>query len=165
MRKRRPSFVPGNSGWMAIQMMTMICICRCSDVGDSMILNIRALPPSPNVVRRKYKNPHDYKRLREEWERMLAYAVGSAQERDRWRRTANGGAQVRLDARLYHKKLYDPDNLIGSLKLVIDALRNIGYIHNDDAAHFELGTVEQIVSDEITTVLHLSVVEHKPEAA
>lgn len=129
-----------------------------------MILNLKILPPSPNVMRRKYRNPHAYMRLRKQWEHTLAYSMRGSFDRDRWKRTA-AGAKVRLDVRLYHKRLYDADNLTGSLKVVIDALVNVGYIANDDAAHFELGEVEQIVSDEIATVLYLSPVDVKPQAA
>lgn len=130
-----------------------------------MILNLKALPPSPNVLRRKYKNPHAYKKLRGEWEHMCLYGVSGSDTVIQWRRTVKGGVKIRLDARLYHKGRFDPDNLVGCLKIVIDALVNVGYIIDDDPAHLELGMIEQIASDEIATVLYLSPADEKPEAA
>lgn len=129
-----------------------------------MIIQVREVPPSPNVIKRKYRDPHVYKRLRQNWETLLSYAVRSSQERQHWQNTVKGGERIRLEVRLYHKKLYDADNLVGSMKVVIDALKNVGYIQDDDADHFELGSVEQFVSfDEMGTILYLSV--SRPEAA
>ena len=130
-----------------------------------MILNIPAIPPSPNVLRRKYRNPHVYQRLRNSWESWLLFAPQGTHERDIWRKSIAYGAKVRLNVRLYHKGTYDPDNLVGCLKPVIDALVRVKYLLDDSAKYFELGQIEQIRSTEKRTVLHLLLSDEAPHAA
>jgi len=43
-----------------------------------MKVTVPMIPPSPNALRWRYRNPHAYKRLREACERSLMYAVESA---------------------------------------------------------------------------------------
>lgn len=128
-----------------------------------MILHVHALPPSPNVLRRKYRHPQAYKRLREEWE-LMTLAAARPEEREHWRRIVKGDVRVRLCARIYHKRLYDPDNLPASLKPVIDALVNVRFLRDDSAKYFHLEEVSQTISGEVSTMLYLAV-EEKQHAA
>lgn len=106
-----------------------------------MRITVPMAPPSPNELRRKYRSPFAYKRLREAWEHALAYAVPSAAEQFALRRMA--AYKVRVKVTVFHSKLYDQDNLTGSLKPVLDALKNIRFLKDDSPEWLELLPVEQ----------------------
>jgi len=46
--------------------------------------------------------------------------------------------RVHLRIMLFTKRLMDPDNLTGAMKPVIDGLRDLGWLFDDDAAHLSL---------------------------
>jgi hypothetical protein len=98
---------------------------------------IPMIPPSPNELRRKYRNPFAYKRLREAWEQSLAYGVESAEVHQALVQRAKN-RRVRVAIAIYHRRAYDQDNLYGCLKPVLDAMRNVGYIRNDDRSWLKL---------------------------
>jgi hypothetical protein len=100
------------------------------------------VPPSPNELRRKYRNVHAYQKLREAWERSLAYCVPSAAEQQALRHMASA-SRMRVKITVFNSRLYDPDNLIGSLKPVLDALKNVRFLKDDNADWLELAPVEQ----------------------
>jgi len=119
-------------------------------IPESALLDIPLVPPSPNVMRRKYRSPLAYRRLRQLWETNLFHATGSAALSQKLKQQAEAKNAVAIT--VYHKKPYDPDNLTGSAKVVLDALRNIGFIKDDSARYIAL-TVEQVVGpDKRTTV-------------
>ena len=100
------------------------------------------VPPSPNQLRRTYRNIYAYKRLREAWERSMAYALPSAAEQQELRAIAAGG-KMRVKVTVFNSREYDPDNLTGCLKPVLDALKNIRFIKDDSRQWLELLPVEQ----------------------
>lgn len=100
--------------------------------------------------------PQAYRKLRQQWEHDLYYGVDGATRRDQWKRAVSGNVRVTLSATLYHKKPYDPDNLPGSLKPVLDALVNIGYLKNDSSKELALGEIRQVVSSDLKTTIVLS---------
>ena len=100
------------------------------------------VPPSPNELRRTYRNPFKYKKLREAWEHSLAYAVPSAAEQFALRKQAEKG-RVRLKVTVFNSREYDPDNLVGCLKPVLDALKNVRFLRDDSREWLELLPVEQ----------------------
>jgi Holliday junction resolvase RusA-like endonuclease len=102
---------------------------------------IPMVPPSPNELRRRYRNPHVYKRLREAWERSLLYGVESAAAHQEL--VKQGQERVRVEFTIAHPKPYDPDNAIGCLKPVLDAMRKVGWIRDDSETWLELRTVRQ----------------------
>jgi hypothetical protein len=106
------------------------------------ILTISAIPPSPNILKRKYMNPHAYKRLREAWEQDLAHAVPGSRQRLELQRQAKAGKMF-VEVTIYHSKLYDPDNAMGALKPVLDAMVRIGFLAGDSGAHLQLLPVRQ----------------------
>lgn len=105
-------------------------------------ITVPLVPPSPNELRRKYRTPFAYKRLRETWEHSLQYCVGSAAAMFELRKHAKAG-RVRVKITLFHPGEYDPDNLTGCVKPVLDALKNIGYIHDDSKEWLQLVPPEQ----------------------
>lgn len=122
-----------------------------------MILNVPGVPPSPNELRRKYRSPSAYKALRTSWENSLAYGCQGTEEKLHWIREARLAKRVMVRVCLYHRRLYDPDNLVGSLKPVLDALVNIGYLKGDSRKHIKL-QVEQYVSSNVRTVVQLTAI-------
>jgi Holliday junction resolvase RusA-like endonuclease len=108
----------------------------------STTITVPLVPPSPNVLRRQYRHPQAYKRLRETWEHSLAYAVPSATVRCHLLRQASK-TRVRVKITVFHSSQYDPDNLTACCKPVLDALRNIGYIHDDAEEWLELAAPQQ----------------------
>lgn len=99
------------------------------------------VPPSPNVMRRKYRHPMAYRRLRKEWEKELfnnGLLQCGAREVNTQTASAEAGKHFNVEITLGHSRPYDPDNLPGSLKVVLDALKNIHFIADDDAKHIEL---------------------------
>lgn len=94
-------------------------------------------PPSPNELRRKYRTPLAYMRLRKNWEEALFYGVGSGRQRAILIEQAQN-RRMRARITIYHRREFDPDNLVGCLKPVLDALRVVGYIHDDSSEWLEL---------------------------
>jgi len=106
---------------------------------------VSMVPPSPNVLRRKYRNPHVYKKLREAWEHALYYMAGSGRHRNQLQDFARTH-KMRVRIILHHRGSYDPDNLYGCLKPVLDALKEVGYIRDDNARCLELAPPEQVLT-------------------
>ncbi len=104
-------------------------------------LNIPMVPPSPNLLRRKYKNYHAYGRLRDEWQRAIYYSLDH-NLRSWLEAMAKLGKKMSVKVTLQHKRLYDPDNLTGSLKPLLDSLVRLKLLANDDNDHIGL-TVDQ----------------------
>ena len=123
------------------------------------ILEVQDVPPSPNVVKRKYRNPHAYRRLRTSWETMLLYSI-SPHHRTALKAQAKVPGKVFVDCTLHHSRAYDPDNLFGSTKVILDALVNIGFLADDSPANIRL-TVQQVKAKrkEVKTVVKIGAVD------
>jgi len=118
---------------------------------------IPAVPPSPNELRRKYRHPHAYKKLRQQWEHDLFYGMSCARHRQELVDQAKSFQQMRVHVTVYHSRLYDSDNLAGSQKPILDALKNLGFIADDSPARLDLLTPSQIISDEKKTIVRIGV--------
>jgi hypothetical protein len=101
------------------------------------ILQVREVPPSPNVVKRVYRNPHAYKKLRGVWETALLCAP-CLHHRNLLKAQAKKAGKLQVQITLHHARMYDPDNLAGAQKVVLDALTNIGFISGDSADKIDL---------------------------
>lgn len=97
------------------------------------------VPPSPNDLRRKYRNRFAYRDLRLLWENHLYHAI-SGRERNELIDFALGH-RMEFSMIQYRAKELDPDNLTGSLKPVLDALKNVGFIHDDKKQWIEIKSV------------------------
>lgn len=96
-------------------------------------LEIPRIPASPNEMRRfhwRHRYRHD-----QIWKQEIGYAVVSKRPAVPFPR-----AKVTIDRR--SRGSLDPDNLVSSMKPVIDALRHSRIIENDTADHIQL-TVTQ----------------------
>jgi hypothetical protein len=87
------------------------------------------VPPSPNELRRKYRSPFAYRRLRDTWQQAIVGLTGPS-DRTMLR---NYGQKSRMTVQLtiHNARRYDEDNLHGCQKPVLDALKNLGYIRDD----------------------------------
>lgn len=106
-----------------------------------MKITIPMVPPSPNELRRKYRNPFAYKRLREAWENSIAYGVDNGREKQFLE--VQGRGRVRVKITVFNSRMYDQDNLTGSIKPILDALKNIHFLKDDNAEWLELLPVQQ----------------------
>ena len=115
-----------------------------------LILSVKPTPPSPNrtlrmhwAVRRKvFKDIYD----------QVFWQVKQA----RWK--GKGSVQISVERR--SAVLMDPDNLIGSLKPVIDGLVRAGVMPDDKEEDISFGTIKQVKSKRkdaelIITVRHV----------
>jgi len=123
-----------------------------------VLISIPRVPPSPNVLKRKYRTPHTYKKLREEWEHDLYYGVSCGRHRSYLRDNAKMG-RMWVQITVHHSKPFDADNLQGSQKVILDALRNLEYIADDSQDKLNLIPAEQIIGKEKKTVVKIGVVD------
>lgn len=108
-----------------------------------MVLEVPDIPPSPNVVKRKYRNPHAYKELRTLWEWALLGSVGP-HHRKMLKDQAKKAGKLQVCIALHHARMYDQDNLQGAQKVVLDALVNIGFLSGDSPDKLNLMTAVQM---------------------
>lgn len=116
-----------------------------------MLLNIRRTPPSPNEIKRQFRNPHVYKQLRHQWGWELKAAAGL----DRFRLEALADTQTKMRVKIHiaHKQKFDPDNLVGSVKVILDALREIHFLADDSPELLELEVTQEQSKTPYTLVL------------
>ena len=105
------------------------------------------IPPSANILKRKYRTPHAYKDLRNSWQRMIAafLPAGSRQPETR---------KMKVTFTLEHSRSYDTGNAYNSVKPLEDALKNLGIIKDDSPEWIELH-VEQVKSRENQTTIEI----------
>lgn len=116
-------------------------------------LHVPMVPPSPNEMRRKYRHPKVYMHLRKVWETSLAAAAGSSDNVRAIREMAKIH-KVRVQIIMTFggkRKGYDPDNVQGSQKVVLDALKNIGFLFDDSKKHIDLLPPRQVDGEHFTT--------------
>lgn len=109
-----------------------------------MIISVPLVPPSPNELRRKYRHPMAYRRLRKLWEDALFYGASCARHRNEQIELAKT-TRMKVQIIVHHTKEFDQDNLPGACKPILDALVNIEFLKNDDRMHLELVPPEQIL--------------------
>ena len=120
------------------------------------------VPPSHNELRRKYRHPLAYMRLRKLWEHNLAYGVLCARHRRELMDLAKLGQRMRVEVTVFNNKILDDDNISAGLKPVLDGLKNIGYIQDDSPPFLELALpVKQHKSAEKKTVIRIGPVERE----
>lgn len=94
---------------------------------------------SQNVLRRRWKHPQAYRRLRNDYTWLVRVGARSAGVPK-----ATGKRRLHV-TRLIGKggKVYDVPNLIGGAKPLIDALVTEGLLVDDSPEYLDLGTWEQ----------------------
>ena len=102
-------------------------------------LEIPRIPESPNDLRRfHWRHRHRHDKL---WKDEVWYAVLQAKPFH----APLAKVKVSIDRR--SRGRLDPDNLVSSMKPVIDALRHAGVIRNDTPDHIELVVTQSRTQD------------------
>ena len=114
------------------------------------------VPPSANSLRRKYRNPHVYARLRDSWGWSLA-AAASPNERSFLKGIPATGKRVRIVICLTHRQLFDRDNLWSAVKPVLDSLVALQWIRDDSEDAIEL-QVTQIKGELPKTTIRMELI-------
>jgi Holliday junction resolvase RusA-like endonuclease len=110
-----------------------------------------ALPPSMNELLRMHWSKA--RKIGKTYEALIAYQGGARIPR------AEPGEKrsVRIDLfKGTRGKPDDPSNLDGRAKLILDAMKRLGLIHDDDAEHCELVIVEHMKSSERLTRIKIT---------
>lgn len=106
--------------------------------GDrSVTVVLPFVPPSANVLRRKYRHWAAYAQLRNGIQKTLAVLI---QGKDRMWLMANASirTKMRVDACLCHQRLFDPDNAVAAMKPILDSLVRLKYLAGDSSDKLEL---------------------------
>ena len=119
---------------------------------QSVTIVIQDVPPSANVLKRKFRHPMAYKRLRDGWQRMI-WAMVQGSDRQWLIAMCDLGKKMRVDITFNHMKLDDPDNLPYRGKILLDCLRNLEFLRNDDPAHIELHVAQTAIRDKETWIV------------
>jgi hypothetical protein len=107
------------------------------------ILEVPDIPPSPNVLKRKYRHPLAYKKLRTMWEWAL-YCSPCGHHRKALKEQAKKVGKLEVQITMHHARFFDPDNLAGAQKVVLDALVNIGFLGGDSPDKLNLLPAVQV---------------------
>ena len=111
-----------------------------------MILEIPRIPPSPNYLLSKHwRYRHRNSQL---WKHEIGVALYQAGYRDR---IPYPKAKVNIERRSRGGRGLDPDNLVGSVKPVLDGLRYAQVLLDDSPDHIEL-TVTQSRGPALTRI-------------
>jgi Holliday junction resolvase RusA-like endonuclease len=124
-----------------------------------MLLSIPDAPPSPNVLRRKYRDPRAYKKLRDSWALQIL-AEPCLHHRNELRAWAKAKTRVSVQITVYHPRQFDDDNLAGAQKPVLDAMVNVGFLSDDSPTHLDLQPPVQVQSKEVKTVISIRRADH-----
>jgi hypothetical protein len=117
----------------------------------SLTFTVMGVPPSANVLKRKYRNPHAYARLRDEWQRTIYYSIGP-QFRCWLEAMAKLGKRMSVKITIQHKKLYDEDNAMAGCKPLLDSLVRLKLLADDDTAHLELSVDQEKINMDSTRI-------------
>ena len=110
-----------------------------------MKITVPMVPPSGNQMRRQYRHPFAYLKLRDSWQRTI-WALAKRQP----------AMEVKAAVKLHveHGRLYDEDNLIAGCKPILDSLKRLSLIRDDSPEFLEL-TVTQEKSRERQTIIEV----------
>ncbi len=115
----------------------------------SLTITVPMLHPGLNQLRKKFKDPMAYKRLRDSWQRTIYYLIDS-NPRSWLEAMARLDKKMHVSILLQHKKLYDKDNI--SVKVILDSLVRLKMLANDDAEHLELSVDQEKINFNATRI-------------
>lgn len=117
----------------------------------NLTITVPFTPPSANVLKRKYRNPHAYARLRDSWQHTIYYLI-DAQTRMWLEAMAKLGKKMRVEITIQHKKLYDEDNAMAGCKPLLDSLVRLKLLADDNSAHLELSVTQEKINADSTRI-------------
>lgn len=108
----------------------------------TLVLTILKATPSLNAFANLRRQPWRYREIRRSWSRHLVDALLAARALDRqplrWPRPPSERVTVRVTRYAPEHQWLDPDNLVGGLKPLLDALKAHEVIRDDTAKAIEL---------------------------
>jgi hypothetical protein len=116
---------------------------------NTVRIEVPGVPPSHNVLRRKYRNHHAYARLREKWRRDLWY---SATPLLRARLLGVGAQKKIVKILISHKRYFDVDNAYAACKPILDAMVGLGWLKDDSPEWLELRVDQEKVNGAWTRI-------------
>jgi hypothetical protein len=118
----------------------------------SVTVPVPGIPP--NITNRRiYKNPFEYKKMRDSFRHTIYYLV-TGRDRAWLTAMANLRKRMRLDVTLMHKRLYDVDAKVTCLKPILDSMVTLGFLAGDTEELLELNvTQEKINANETILVI------------
>lgn len=120
---------------------------------DSVTIVVPRVVPSRNLTRKWHYQ--EVKDQRNGWAADI-YHLARGLEKEWLCVKGFQKAKMRVEIEREGRKLLDPDNM--DVKHIIDALRQIGFLYNDDPEHMEL-VVTQRRSNERQTTIKISEVK------
>jgi hypothetical protein len=108
-----------------------------------MKIILKSLPPSTNQLERLHWAAKKRMRNALRWELIEAMATGGAPMPPVLIHPHPGRMRVRI--KVYRPRLLDPDNAMGGLKVLLDAMRDMGLLKNDSPKWLDLAPPEQII--------------------
>lgn len=113
-----------------------------SQDGERLIkLIVWQVPKSLNGLLRMYKYPWKYAKYRDDWGWVLK-AAASPNERSALGQMAKSGKRMKVNISMQHTRLYDRDNLYGSVKPVVDSLVELGWLVGDSDKRVDLAVTQ-----------------------
>ena len=99
-------------------------------------ISLPGKPASANELRRKYRHPFAYKKLRESLQRNIYYRI-QAQDRSWLEAMCAAGKRMRVVVEFRHSRYYDRDNSHAACKPIFDAMKNLHFLADDDEPHMD----------------------------
>ena len=116
----------------------------------TVIITLPGVPP--NIAnQRKYKNPHVYRALREEWKRTVYYGV-SIRDRGWLQAMAKLGKRMRVDVNFQHTRLFDVDGKYHAMKPILDVLVELGFLAGDKEENISLDVQQEKIRSNMTVI-------------
>lgn len=103
---------------------------------------IPRVPLSPNRMLRM----HWAKRRKEQNSWVPEMFASLSPENTEWMRLwARRDKKVKVKITVHHKRLFDPDNLYGSVKFILDVMRHLGFLKDDSPKWLKLKVYQRLV--------------------
>ena len=118
-----------------------------------MKLTLKSIPPSMNMLMRMHWAQRKRLRSQLQWELTAALAeTGRKLPPLLYGKTA---PKRRVTITTFRPRRLDPDNAAGGCKVLLDAMRDIGFIRNDSPRWLELVVNQHIEKCDCRTEIHI----------
>jgi hypothetical protein len=117
----------------------------------SVTIVVPRCTPNAGELKRKYRNPHAYARLRDGWQHDIYYLMLPA-DRSWLQSLSANQTKMRVDIRVFHKNPYDKDNLYASVKPTLDSLTRLHFIFDDSEKYIELHVTQEYATANCTRI-------------
>jgi len=108
----------------------------------SCTICVPLVPPSGNVLRRKYRHWAAYSQLKATWKRTI-WALVSQKDRSWLEAMCEARKPMRVEICISHGRKYDTDNAYAGVKPLLDGLRELKFLYQDDPQHLSLKVTQE----------------------